>query len=51
MDDLTETTPAATIVEAVNVKKTYIFGKVPVNARWREPEGWQRRFPRRSGNL
>ncbi|MGB8780250.1 MAG: ABC transporter ATP-binding protein [Candidatus Bathyarchaeia archaeon] len=32
MDEDTETTPATTIVEAVNLKKTYMLGRVPVNA-------------------
>jgi putative ABC transport system ATP-binding protein len=32
MDEEAEMTPAMTIVEAVNLKKTYMLGKVPVNA-------------------
>jgi putative ABC transport system ATP-binding protein len=32
MDEGTKATPATTIVEAVNLKKTYMLGKVPVNA-------------------
>ena len=32
MNEGTKTTPATTIVEAVNLKKTYMLGKVPVNA-------------------
>jgi len=39
MDEDTERTHATTIVEAVNLKKTYLRGRVPVNALgWREPE-------------
>jgi len=40
MDEDTERTHATTIVEAVNLKKTFVLGRVPVNTlERREPEG------------